>query len=130
MNHRKILRVLGLALATSLVALLTYRTTSAQLVDPGDPVVIRVKGPCLGPVGVVGDPGGCETECVVYCTDPCSTIDWVSGATCAGKAGPCRRSNQSQPSEICTECECVWPFGGCVNSGPYPSGSTSVLSCS
>ena len=79
-------------------------------------------------IAAIPIPAGCETDCVVYCTDPCSQIGWTH-ANCRLIEGPCKRTLKNKAKGVCRECACTWPFGGCVDLGFYNSGTVQILEC-
>ena len=122
MNPKRIARALSLVLAVTFVAFVSHSLATAQ-VKPR-----LVYGPCIPATATVGVPQQCETNCVVYCTDFCSAYVWKA-ADCQHHYGSCTRKAQSRAEEVCRDCFCTWPFGGCVDQGLYDSGSTSVIDC-
>lgn len=85
-------------------------------------------GPCMNATFNVGVPQACDADCVVYCTDYCSAYVWKA-ATCRNIEGPCVRKAKNKPAELCRDCFCTWPFGGCVEKPAYNSGTVSVIEC-
>ena len=122
---KRITRALGLVFAVALITFVSHSVATAQ-VSPRQAKLVY--GPCIPAAATVGAPDHCETNCVVYCTDFCSTYVWTA-AGCQNHYGPCKRKAQSKSDELCRDCFCTWPFGGCVDQGLYDSGSTSVIDC-
>jgi len=86
------------------------------------------RGPCIQATGTYFVPGGCEPSCYLYCTDPCSEVDWTDGV-CQNYYGPCSRTMASLAFYMCRDCSCTWPYGGCADLGLYESGSADVVIC-
>jgi hypothetical protein len=122
MNSRIFTKAFCLVLAITVITLVSHSVATAQ-VRPS-----IVYGPCVPATSTAGVPDHCESGCVVYCTDFCSTLVWKA-AGCLNQSGSCKRKAQSRSEELCRDCFCTWPFGGCVDQGLYYSGSTSVIDC-
>ncbi len=122
MKGKRVAKALGLVLAIALIAFVCHDAASAQV------QVRRLLGPCVPASGNAPDPLHCEVECVAYCTDFCSTITWTP-ASCQNQSGPCKRTVKTKANQVCRECTCTWPFGGCVDDGLYESGSRAVVDC-
>jgi hypothetical protein len=128
-------RPLTLLFAAALTLLPLHATSFASGVTvtnvtklPSTSLAARGRGPCIQAVGYYFVPGGCEPSCYLYCTDPCSEVDWFD-AYCQMSYGPCKRKMTALADYMCRDCSCTWPYGGCADLGLYESGTFDVVTC-